>query len=249
MRLDLQTSGEVANYLETSTGIIMPIGSMEQHGPMGLIGTDTQTAQAVSRTAGEKADIMVGPSIHVGNAQHHLGFAGSMALRPSTLMLVIEDYVTSLARNGFTNFLFVNGHGGNISTVETAFQQIYSNSSFDGTSTGSNIRCRLVNWFNLPAVKSLYGELYGDAEGYHATPSEVALTQYIYPDAIKSMDPMPAAPLQRMFSDCHDFKSQYPDGRMASDSTLANPTDGKRFLEIAADGVIADYSAFMAGEK
>jgi len=52
-----------------------------------------------------------------------------------------------------------------------------------------------------------------------------------------------------MFTDCHDFKSQYPDGRMAANSTLANPADGKRFLELAADGIVADFNSFMAGDK
>lgn len=246
MRLELMTSAEVADYLETSTGIIMPIGSQEQHGPMGLIGTDAQTAEAVGRGAGAKAGILVGPTITVGMAQHHLGFPGSMSLRPTTLIAVIRDYVTSLARNGFTHFHFVNGHGGNITTVETAFQEIYAGFSFDAEKPAGPIRCRLCNWFNQKPVVALQKELYGEEEGFHATPSEVAMTQYLFPEAIKTMEEKPAPGFDRMFADAADYRDMFPDGRMRSASWLAKPEDGKAFLDLAIDAVIADYTRFTA---
>lgn len=248
MRLDLMTSDEVADYLKTSTGIIMPIGSQEQHGPMGLVGTDAQTAQFIGRHAGDAADILVGPTISVGMAQHHLGFPGSMSLRPTTLIAVIRDYVQSLARNGFTHFYFVNGHGGNITTVQTAFQEIYADASFDPANPGTEIRCRLCNWFTLPEVGKLQKELYGDDEGFHATPSEVAVTQYAYPQAVKSMEKTPAAPFKRWFADAADYREQFPDGRMAAASWLATPEHGKIFVETASAAIVDDYRKFLSAE-
>ncbi|HEX2890383.1 creatininase family protein, partial [Vineibacter terrae] len=77
MRLQLVTWPDVEQYLKTSTGIIIPIGSTEQHGPNGLVGTDALTAEFIAQGVGDKTGALVTPTISVGMAQHHLGFPGS----------------------------------------------------------------------------------------------------------------------------------------------------------------------------
>src|SRR5262249_13946346 len=126
MQLQLQTWQEVDAYLQTSRGIILPIGSTEHHGPNGLIGTDAICAEVIAKGVGEAAGALVAPTIAVGMAQHHLAFAGSMTLRPSTLIAVLKDMVESLARHGFERFYFLNGHGGDIPTIAAASFQIYA---------------------------------------------------------------------------------------------------------------------------
>ena len=171
MQLGLSTWAEVERYLAESDGIIIPIGSTEQHGPNGLIGTDAICAEAVAHGIGDQTGAVVAPVLAFGMAQHHMGFPGTVTLRASTLILVLRDVVTSLAAHGFRRFCFVNGHGGNIAIAHSAFAEIYAQSSLSGEA--GELRCTLRNWWLRPAVTEIVAELYGDREGHHATPSEV----------------------------------------------------------------------------
>lgn len=98
------------------------------------------------------------------------------------------------------------------------------------------------------SVYKLAKELYGNQEGSHATPSEVALTQYLYPEAIKQ------APLAEPVSSEHkiygagDFRRRYPDGRMGSNPALATPEHGKQFYELAVKELSNAYLEFLNGE-
>ena len=186
MQLLLSTWAEAEAYLKTSKGIIMPIGSTEQHGPNGLIGTDAICAEVIARGVGEATGAMVGPTIPVGMAVHHMEFPGSMTLKPSTLLALLRDYVSSLAEHGFERFFFVNGHGGNIATVRAAFYEIYAEQRALKGKDAPNLRCTLVNWWENADVGRLSKELFANKEGSHATPSEVSVTQFPYPEAIKS---------------------------------------------------------------
>ena len=162
MMLQLSTWQEVEAYLERSRAVIIPIGSHEQHGPNGLIGTDAICPETVAYGVHERIDALVAPTLSIGMAQHHLGFAGSIAFRPSTLMAVVKDVVLSLARHGFERCYFLNGHGGNIATVSAAFSEIYAEHSFAvGGGNQPRLRCKLSNWFGTPGVQRLSPSLVG----------------------------------------------------------------------------------------
>jgi len=249
MQLHHCTWPEVEARLKRSTGIVVPIGSTEQHGPNGLIGTDALCAEVVARGVGEAEDALVAPTISVGMAQHHLGFAGSITLRPSTLVAVVRDTVQSLARHGFERIYFVNGHGGNIATVSAAFSEVYAERSLNGGGNNAHaVRCRLKNWYDGPAVKKLSNELYGQSEGSHATPSEVSLTQFAFPDSIKSAPMRPEIAPKGTIYDAQDYRRRFPDGRIGSNPALASPEAGKRLYEAAVAEVAADYRDFLAAE-
>jgi len=244
--LHLQTWQEVEAYLQTAKGIIVPIGSTEQHGPNGLIGTDAICAEVIAKGVGETAGALVGPTINVGNAQHHMAFTGSITLRPTTLIAVIEDYVASLARHGFERFFFINGHGGNITTVGAAFQEIYAGSSLRPGGNAPGLRLKLKNWWETAGVQKLSKELFGKSEGSHATPSEVSVTQWAYPAAIKRVAMGEANGSVRPFCDAEDYRRLYPDGRIGSDPTLATPEHGAKFVEAAVNDIAEEYRKFVA---
>ena len=249
MRLHLSTWTEVELYLQKSTSIIIPIGSTEQHGPTGLIGTDAICAESIAEAVGTATQSLVAPTINVGMALHHTGFPGTMSLRPSTMILVIRDYLTCLSRSGFTKFFFINGHGGNIATLKAAYSETYAHLADLNIPNFEQIECQTANWFMCGSVYRLAKELYGDREGSHATPSEVALTQYLYPEAIKStpLDPNNLSKEYKILG-AADFRRRFPDGRMGSDPSLATPEHGKQFFDLAVKDLTTSYLEFMGNE-
>jgi len=245
MLLHLSTWPEVEAYLKQSQGLILPIGSTEQHGPTGLIGTDAICAEAVARGVGDSAQALVGPTLNIGMALHHTAFPGSISLRPTTLIQYIEDILTGLVRTGFTRFYFINGHGGNIATLKAAFAQVYAHIADLNLPQADRVRCHVGNWFMCSAVYKLAKELYGDQEGSHATPSEVALTQYVYPEAIKQAALSPEVAKGHKIYGAADFRRRYPDGRMGSNPALATPEHGRQFYEAAVKELTSGYLEFV----
>lgn len=245
MQLCLSTYPEVEKYLEDSDGIIVPVGSTEQHSPMGLIGTDWICAESIGRRAGQLAGAMVGPTLNVGMSIHHMRFAGSMTLRPTTMINVISDWVNSLAAHGFGRIMLVNGHGGNIGTIKAAFGQIHAERFTAGR---DELLLKLANWWDSKVLTDLVDEIHGDKEGHHATPAEIAVTQAVYPDRIKTAElgPFPSADLDIGGPD--DFRRRYPDGRIGSDPSLATPENGRLILQTAAAEVAKVYREFMAAD-
>lgn len=246
MLLQLCTWQEVEAYLQRSTGIIIPIGSTEQHGPTGLIGTDAICPEVIARGVVEETDVLVAPTINIGMAQHHLGFPGSITLRPGTLLAVVRDIVDSLTRHGFDRFYFLNGHGGNIATVTAAFSEIYAQCSL-GTAPPDRlpVRCKLANWWMGARVKKLSQSLFGDAEGSHATPAEVSLSYFAYPNAVKTAEMSPKiAPKGEIF-DAADYRRRFPDGRIGSDPSLASIDAGEKLYKAAVKDTLESYRSFL----
>lgn len=245
MLLHLSTWPEVEAYLTRSQGIIVPIGSTEQHGPTGLIGTDAICAEAIARGVGEASQALVAPTLSVGMALHHTAFPGSISLRPSTLILVIRDYIASLAKAGFERFFFINGHGGNVATLKAAFAEVYITLADWQVPNAERVRCQVSNWYMCHSVYQLAKSLYGDQEGSHATPSEVALTQYIYPEAIKQAELSQDVSNDHRIYGAADFRRRYPDGRMGSNPALARPEHGQQLYERAVKELTNTYLEFL----
>ena len=242
MLLHLSTWPEIETFLARSTAIVVPIGSNEQHGPTGLLGTDWMCPEIIALEAQKTADILVSPTFNIGMAQHHLDFPGTIALRPSTFMAAIGDWTRSLAHHGFTKILFLNGHGGNVASIEAAFSEIYAEASFARRPAGFALKLR--NWWDLSGVGQLARRQFPSGHGSHATPSEIAVTQWAYPDAIKAANYAPQIAPSGPIREALDFRARHPDGRMGSDPGLATPEKGGELVALAAAGLVAEVAAF-----
>ena len=181
MQLALSTSAQVARYLERSRTIVLPLGSTEQHGPIGLIGTDSLCAETIARQLGQQTGVLIAPTLAFTVAQFNLEFPGTLAVRASTLLALILDMLHALADQGFDRIYCLNGHGANIGVARAAFQDFYlERARMPGARMA---RCRLRSWWEYPRVDQLRRNWYGPHEGLHATPSEVAIAMVAAPEA------------------------------------------------------------------
>ena len=230
----------VERYLERSKTILIPIGSTEQHGPNGYIGTDTICPEAIALGVGERRNLLVAPSIQVGMAQHHMRFPGSMTLRPSTLVALIVDTIASLSTHGFEHLYFLNGHGGNIATIKSAFSEYYAGHSLAAPRTEAIASTYLRSWWEGERVRDYSAREFGDAEGSHATPSEVSLTYFLHAPDFEGLAMEPEIAPRGAFMDADDYRQRFADGRIGSNPGLANAAHGEKLYQAAIADIEED---------
>jgi creatinine amidohydrolase len=242
MQLALSSWPEVEAYLARSGAVAIPAGSTEQHGPTGLIGTDALCAEAIARAAGEAAGFLVAPSFNVGVSQHHMRFPGTMTLRPSTMIAVLHEWAESLIHHGFTRLYFLNGHGGNVPALNAAIAEIYHDKTFNPARP--TVVCTMRNWWDLPGVAEICRALFPVGEGSHATPSEISVTRFLFPDAVKTADLSPPTAPSGPILDAEDFRRRFPDGRIGSDPTYASAGAGEKIFKAAVAGMTEEFVRF-----
>lgn len=92
--------------------VLIPVGSLEQHGPHLPLDTDTRIAVALAEHAAAlRDDLVVGPAITVGASGEHAGFPGTLSIGTDALTTVLVELARSA--DGYEGMVFVNGHGGN----------------------------------------------------------------------------------------------------------------------------------------
>lgn len=98
--------------------VILPIGSIEQHGPHLPVEVDSRLGEAVGQHTARKITArgqpaLVLPMLWTGLSEHHMSFGGTITLSLPTFTALVEDICVSILRHGFTRIVLLNGHGGN----------------------------------------------------------------------------------------------------------------------------------------
>ena len=118
---------EAQERLKTVDVALLPVGAIEQHGPHLPLDIDAFDAQYLAeRVAAACTDPkpFVLPGIPYGVSYHHDDFSGTVSVSNDALAHFVYDVGMSMARNGITKLIIVNGHGGNAPTLHFAAQMI-----------------------------------------------------------------------------------------------------------------------------
>jgi creatinine amidohydrolase len=104
---------EVRDLLTRTDMVLIPVPSIEQHGPQTPMGTDFYAGVERAKLIAQRTDILVAPVLMVGQSPYHMEFPGTMTLSNETLQRVYFEAAQSLIHHGFRRFLFLNSHAGN----------------------------------------------------------------------------------------------------------------------------------------
>lgn len=114
------TSPEAREAMARSRTVVIPIGSIEQHGPHLPNGTDTMAAELVAEEVAERLDAVLAPFCPYGVTPIHAGHPGSVTLRRETFEALLEDVCVELIKAGAQTLILVNWHEGNIASMNAA---------------------------------------------------------------------------------------------------------------------------------
>ena len=224
------------------TTVVVAAGAVEQHGPHLPLLVDAvrgdRLALEVARRLGKA---LVAPTIRVGCSEHHMGFPGTLSLRPETLRAICVDYAVSLSRHGFREVCFVPSHGGNFAPLAEMLDDLR-----DAAGPGCEVRAYtdLHGFVTLweSAVRDIAPGLV-ERVGGHADIAESSEMLCIRPDLVRGELAVPGyvaafddEVAARIFTD--GFRSVTPNG-VLGDARGMSREIGELCIARAADGVAA----------
>src|ERR1700720_354756 len=119
------TQPEIAEQLIKNPLVILPAGSVEQHGPHLPTGTDIFAANVIAHAVAERMDGLVLPGGPLGVTPLHMPFEGTITLTAETFMRVVTETAASTAQHGEKNLLILNWHELNIPALGVAAETLH----------------------------------------------------------------------------------------------------------------------------
>ncbi|MBN1838150.1 MAG: creatininase family protein, partial [Spirochaetales bacterium] len=170
---------DLREYLEGKRSIILPLGTIEQHGYHLPVSTDAIVAESLSHRVGKRTGVLVAPTIAAAFSGGSL--PGTINISPAVMSLLVSDTLCSLAAQGFRNFYLVLGHGG--SENLTALQEALKGLLRGNPAFGQAMICLFPAWKFGPEAT---GWKKGFAEGdWHAGWLETSLMLALAPELVR----------------------------------------------------------------
>lgn len=235
MKFHEMTAPELRQISRSNVVVIAPIAACEQHSRHLAVSTDTILCTGVAEGVEKRLpkEVLLLPTQWWGASHHHLRFGGTLSAEVDTHQNMIEELLTPLLDDGYERVLVLNGHGGNIDTMQMAMRTL----RMDFT---QRIVCAASYWDI--AAKELAGLAQGARKQMgHACEFETSMMMHLRPDLVRKDkikdDPLVEDPkLRGVFLGEDMF--QRTDHGCVGFPELATPEKGKIFLDAIVERVV-----------
>ncbi len=223
--------------LDRETTVLIPTGSIEQHGPHLPLETDTRLVTAVAEAVEKRTEVLLTPTLWLGCSAHHLGFAGSLTASFVGYGMALEAVVRSLVPHGFRRFYVLNGHGGNASSNDIALRGLKA--EFPNLALGGS---NYDAFAETAVAESMQGP---QKELRHADEAEASLMLHVAPELVRLSEAyddglLPEPPVKGLVE---PFDAITERGAFGYPS-FATAEKGKTIFDAAVTGVVAELQAF-----
>ncbi len=218
------TMPALAEWRAKTRTVLLPVGSVEEHGPHLPLGTDAFHALELARRVAERRPLLVAPPLYYGLCRSTSDHPGTVSLSSLTLRAVILDLGREFHRQGFTRFLILSGHAGgtHLAMLTDAGEALLTELP--------DLRVAVVNLLDLlREVLAARPDLVATRGDAHAGEVETALMLACRPELVQGRAPAewPAFPRHLLVRD----KRRFWPGGVWGDPGKATPEQGEALLE------------------
>lgn len=228
MIIEEMTMPEFEAGLDRTQTVLIPFGSVEEHGSHLPLSTDTLEAYEVAKKAAQLIPLFVAPPVHYGNCRSTACHPGTISISTTTLKSLFKDIVRSLRSHGIRNFIALSGHAGG------AHRMALQEAGEELITEYSDIEIAVVTEFDLARDEGC-GLIVTPGDS-HAGEIETSRIMHSHPHLVKGSSPMeyPAFPAGILVRD----KRQYWPGGVWGDPGQASAEKGAKLEKLVAQKLV-----------
>ncbi len=190
MKLWKSSWKQAEEYFTRKDLVVLPVGSLENHGSQLALGTDALVPQNLVERMDDMIDAAFAPVMPFGVADSHIDFPGTVTIGHDGLKMVMSRVTDGLYRHGARRFVFLNGHGGNDAALSEVGLELRSRGAM----------AAILDWWVIA------GELDPAWKGGHGAGMETAAMMAIDPECVH-MELFEDEPARSIDPELHYFKS------------------------------------------
>ncbi len=217
--------------------VLVPVGSMEQHGQHLPVGVDAMVAREVCLRAAalvqDSHPVVVAPTVWTGLAEHHMAYGGTFTLDFDTFRAFLRNICGSLVRHSFRRIFLLNGHGGNIDALNTIVQEL---------TLALEVPVCTATYCRLTSVARRYADILERQRNvHHAGEAETSMLLVLAPQRVDKASIAGAPDITADWRDSGIFRyrsfSDVTEAGYLGAPASATADKGHRLLDAAAEGL------------